>query len=259
MAKRFTDSEKWKDAWFMSLKPAHKLFWFYVLDNCDHAGIWNCNFKLASFQLGMELDEAELAEVFAGRFKLIEQSLWFIPTFIDFQYGAIKETNNLHCSVLKTLNRYKINQNISGADEPLTSPSRGAMDKDKDKDKERDKEKRGDARGDLPEVGNQDLEDAYERYPRKVGKSKGISKAKREVQTRDELANFNQAIANYRAYVLREKTEPSFIKHFSTFVSEWRDWVSVDNGRVDPDFSAKTKHRGIAEILADEERSRGTA
>lgn len=136
--------------------------------------------------------------------------------------------------------------------------------KNKDKEEELEKEKNINiAQPRLserkPEVGNQDFEDAYSRYPRKVGKSKGISKAKREVKTRDDLASFNQAISNYRAYVLREKTEPAFIKHFSTFVSEWRDWASVDNGRVDADFSATKKQRGIAEILAEEERSRGAS
>ena len=51
MAKRFTDSTKWQKPWFNNLETKHKLFWLYILDSCNHAGIWDCNISLAEFQL----------------------------------------------------------------------------------------------------------------------------------------------------------------------------------------------------------------
>jgi len=40
MAKRFTASEKWEDLWFSELSNKYKLFWIYLLDKCDNAGVW---------------------------------------------------------------------------------------------------------------------------------------------------------------------------------------------------------------------------
>jgi len=39
MAKRFTDTEKWNEDWFLEIINPHKLFWIYICDNCNHAGI----------------------------------------------------------------------------------------------------------------------------------------------------------------------------------------------------------------------------
>ena len=38
MAKRFTDNEKWKNQFFKGLSTVNKLFFLYILDDCDHAG-----------------------------------------------------------------------------------------------------------------------------------------------------------------------------------------------------------------------------
>ena len=51
MAKRFTDTEKWKDPWFCALTEKEKLFWVYIVDNCDHAGIWRVNWPLVQFYI----------------------------------------------------------------------------------------------------------------------------------------------------------------------------------------------------------------
>jgi hypothetical protein len=86
MAKRFTDSEKWNDPWFMEISPDMKLVWGYLTDNCNHAGIWKINNKLAGFQLGFPLDADSIPEKFKGRiFRLGDY--FFIPKFLTFQYG----------------------------------------------------------------------------------------------------------------------------------------------------------------------------
>jgi len=40
MPKRLTATEKWNDPWFCGLNIEDKLFWIYLCDNCDHAGIY---------------------------------------------------------------------------------------------------------------------------------------------------------------------------------------------------------------------------
>jgi hypothetical protein len=86
MAKRFTDSTKWNDDWFFNLNNEEKLAWIYILDTCDHAGIWKKNIRLLNFHTGSGFVEDTLKQVFSGKFIEIKDK-WFIPKFIKFQYG----------------------------------------------------------------------------------------------------------------------------------------------------------------------------
>ena len=49
MAKRFTDTEKWKDEWYTELSSDYKIIWQYLLDTCDNAGIYKRNIKLLNY------------------------------------------------------------------------------------------------------------------------------------------------------------------------------------------------------------------
>ena len=141
MAKRFTDNQKWSKSWFMDLEPRDKLLWIYMTDSCDHAGVWEINWKLTSFMVGFQV--AKLPDSFEKQVYKINEKKYFIKDFIDFQYGQLSENNRAHNSVLTILNKYMLIKR--GAYMPLTSPFQGGKDKDKDKDKDKvkDKEKRG--------------------------------------------------------------------------------------------------------------------
>ncbi len=130
MAKRFTASEKWDDPWFCSLNPIEKLFWLYVLDKCDHAGLWQANWPLVKFHLGEIPDLSK----FEGRLSEIERDRYFIQKFIEFQYKSLNPANKVHQSIISKLEK-------QGACKPLGSPLQGAKDKDKEKDKDKDKDK----------------------------------------------------------------------------------------------------------------------
>jgi hypothetical protein len=77
-----------------------------------------------------------------------------------------------------------------------------------------------------------DFESLYLKYPRKQGKGKGLARCKAQVKTQEDYNALSRAIDKYRMYCLKEKTERQFIKHFSTFMSEWRDWLDSDVGAV---------------------------
>ena len=64
MAKRFTDTEKWKKQFVKSLDPVYKLFWFYILDECDHAGIWHVEIEIAEIRIGAKIDVKTAKEKF---------------------------------------------------------------------------------------------------------------------------------------------------------------------------------------------------
>jgi len=134
MAKRFTDTGKWKKKWIRELNPDMKLFWFYLLDNCDHAGIWEVDIDLASFQVGVKLDEARILKVFNRKIVPFKDGKWFVPKFIEYQYGELNENVNAHKSVIKILKKYGLNKK----NQQLPNSSSGTV-QDKDMNMVKDK------------------------------------------------------------------------------------------------------------------------
>lgn len=131
MAKRFTDTEKWERPWFRNLPLEMKCFWVFVTDKCDIAGIWYVDLDLASYLIGKKIKTEDIYRFFGEQIVVLDNGKrWLIKDFANFQYGELKDTNNLHRSVIKRLE----DVDISGADQPLTSPWPGAKDKVKDKD-----------------------------------------------------------------------------------------------------------------------------
>jgi hypothetical protein len=97
VANRFTDTEKWKDEWFLKLEPMMKILWLYMCDTCDSAGVWKVNFHLASFSIGSILDKQSALKAMGDRIHVINCDKWFIPKFITYQYrGKLSPTNNAH-------------------------------------------------------------------------------------------------------------------------------------------------------------------
>lgn len=116
MPKRMTDTEKWKKPFLRGLNGAYKLLWFYILDDCDYAGIWQVDFEVARIRIGEQNITYEGAvAAFGDRIQIIGKFKWFLSDFIDFQYGELKETNRMHVSVIKVLNQ----NGIKGYQTPL--------------------------------------------------------------------------------------------------------------------------------------------
>ena len=128
MSKRFTDTGKWKKLWFRKLPIKIKCFWIYLIDNCNHAGIWEVDFELASLFIGEPITETETKEYIGDRYTVLKNGRkWFISKFIDFQYGELNPVNRVHKSILYILEK-------EGAIKGLKRPVNGCKDKDKDKD-----------------------------------------------------------------------------------------------------------------------------
>jgi len=149
MAKRFTDTNKYKKPFIRSLQGAYKLLWDFLYHDCDHAGVWIVDFETAQIFVGkdMKVNYEDALKFFnSGEVRIVVLdggSRWFIPSFIEFQYGKLSEKNRLHISVISILSKYDLldeSLNLK-VNKPLTSPLQGAKDKDKEqcKDKEKDK------------------------------------------------------------------------------------------------------------------------
>ena len=137
MAKRFTESGKWKKKWIRQLDPKYKLFWFYLLDNCDHAGVFDADIESASFHIGLEYTEKEVLEVFNRKIVPFKTDKWFIPKFVEYQYGELNENNRAHLSVINILNKY----NLLDPNKTLARPLKGVKEQVKVQVKVKDKSK----------------------------------------------------------------------------------------------------------------------
>jgi len=138
MAKRMTDTDKWKKRFLKELKPEHKLLWFYILDDCNHAGIWDVDIEVASIRIGADLIYDMLPQAFLDKIVIFDNGdKWFIPDFIDFQYGELNPNSNVHKSVIALLDRY----NLEGYGKGSQGVQSTLNNKDKDKDIVKDKVK----------------------------------------------------------------------------------------------------------------------
>lgn len=126
MPKRFTATEKWLDPWFCALQERDRFFWIYILDNCDHAGIWQVNPLLIETYFPGYIVEARK---FGDRVEVLTDQKWYISKFVEFQYGKLNPASNVHSSVLKRLKKERVAKGFTKG-----SPTLKAKDKDKDKD-----------------------------------------------------------------------------------------------------------------------------
>lgn len=138
MAKRFTDTNKYKKPFIRGLQGAYKLFWDYLYHDCDHAGIWIVDFEIAQIYIGedMPVNKEDALKYFnTDELRIIQfddGKKWFIPSFVYFQYGELNSQNRAHNSVISLLEK----NNLYHRNKGLISSLQGAKDMDKVKVKE---------------------------------------------------------------------------------------------------------------------------
>lgn len=102
MAKRFTDTKKWNDDWYLSLSNDYRVVWQWLLDNCSHAGLCKRSIGLVNIMCRTNLTEEDLIEKMEGRL-IIHNDYWFIPKFIKFQYSTLLSSKPAIIGVVKEL------------------------------------------------------------------------------------------------------------------------------------------------------------
>jgi hypothetical protein len=123
MPKRFTATEKWDDPWYRKLPNEYKCIWDYICSKCDMVGAWKVDFEMVSFCMCLiEIDQNKVLQQFNNgkeRIRVLNcGSVWLVRDFVKFQYGVLKDNNNLHRSVISKLE-------VLGAVEGLNSPCGG--------------------------------------------------------------------------------------------------------------------------------------
>jgi len=144
MAKRFIDTNIFQDSWFMNLSPEAKLFFIYLITNCDNAGIIDLNIRLAEFQTGIK-DLRNSFHTVCGEFgekRLInlKENYYFLPNFIRYQYpNGLNSAVKAQQSVVLKLQDFNINPNsLERVNKQLEGSYITPQDKDMYKDKDKD-------------------------------------------------------------------------------------------------------------------------
>lgn len=108
MSLRFTQTDKWKDDWYLSLSNDNRIVWQYLLDNCSIAGRFKKELFLLNSLCSTKYSAEDLKSIFEE--KLIDMGdYFFIPNYLKHQYPSGLTSNKpLIVSVRKELEKYKL-------------------------------------------------------------------------------------------------------------------------------------------------------
>lgn len=155
MAKRFTDTDIWKNQrWFRKLKPDYKLAFCYIKDSCHHSGLWKIDCSDLIDDLGLDefdfekfvdfintdFDKITGKVVKKDRIRIVKNYLW-ITGFIQFQYEGKDKKVNYYAAPVRTALLFLssvdiLNEALSKGYITLTKPLEEGWERPKDKEKD---------------------------------------------------------------------------------------------------------------------------
>ena len=217
--KRFTETTKWGDPWFRKLPMESKLFWQWMLDHCDHAGVIDPDVELAAFQIGYRKGKANLLESLGDRItKLPNGKIWIVK-FMDFQFSKLSDKCPAHRPVYQSIEKNGLDTLPKGY--PKGIPTLKDKDKDKGKDKGKDKESILNGKEWNPDPTQSRLNALYRRRPSNPWDAKML-KVYRAISFDDEeIALVEKFHADPEAYKR---------KSLSTLLNTWDE--EVDRARM---------------------------
>ena len=232
MAKRYTDTEKWKKQFLKRLSSKHKLFWQFINDDCDHSGVWYVDIEVASIRVGEKIDLPEALKAFnEDETRIVEidnGKKWLILPFIPFQYGEVlSEKNRLHTSVSESLRKHGF-EYAKGLIRALYGPKVKVKDKVKVIGEEHEK-------GEILIADRDEVLEAdpnynqlesfnvfFEAYPSKIKRSQALRIWVETVVNRDIASRIQKALVNYKMHLdansWKQPQEPQ------NWLAEWPDW-----------------------------------
>jgi hypothetical protein len=230
MSKRYIDTEIWNKRWFRMLRPKMKNAWFWITGKCNHAGfLADPDMDLASFQIGERIEEDEILRVFKDRIFPMEpdgspDQCWFIPQYIEFQYGQLDPKNRVHKSVLNILQK-KLDGDLGS----YMTQTR-VIDEAKDKDKEKD----------IAKAKDKDKERVKGKIISRKPKHEQVKEVREMVKSNPK--QFSEKVDVWRAFQTwcdymeqEQKTYKKYLPAFRNWVRKAEDFAGVAPG--------KTSHR----------------
>jgi hypothetical protein len=104
MAKRFTDSDKWEDPWFVDLSPNSKVLFLFLCDNCDMAGFYERHDRMTSFYTQIPPDQIVSAYSEINKSVICRDRWVFVKNFVRHQKNLpLNPLNGAHLSIIRSL------------------------------------------------------------------------------------------------------------------------------------------------------------
>lgn len=114
MAKRFIDTGFLNQKWIRKLSSEHKCFLIYLMLKCDNAGIIDLDLEDAEFWIGKKINDTLNFLQDNYLISIPDEGKYFIPKFIEWQYGDLSSNKNIVVQARQILNKYGlINEDYS--------------------------------------------------------------------------------------------------------------------------------------------------
>jgi len=133
MGKRFIATEMWDDPEFIDIPAEAKTLWVYLFCKCDNSGVIKLSTRIANMVINGSIDIAKTIEILVtlGWVEVLSENKYFLPKFIQFQYGELTYECKPHRQVFELLKKHSLFERV------LKGFQKGierVQDKDKDKD-----------------------------------------------------------------------------------------------------------------------------
>jgi hypothetical protein len=233
MAKRFIDTGIFDDAWYMDLSKDGKILWLYFITKCDHAGMLSLNIKLCKVQTGINNIPTVIKEL-GNRLVTVNQLLYFIPKFIEFQYPNFPNSNvKQQASAIEILSKYQLfNKETLTVTQQLTNSYVNDNDNDNDNVNVNENEKK---------KVNFSFENFWNLYDKKVGDKDKIIKKWLALSDQDR-----EAVIKYIPGYIKSKPDKQYRKDPATFLNN-KSW----NDEIIQSIPKKRSTHGITEKKRD--------
>lgn len=113
--RRMTDTELWNKEWFQEYSLKQKVLIRFLFDNCDCAGVWEPNYRMASFIIGEQITIEDILSLNKSKdqVEVLKNGKIFIPSFVRFQNGELSESCRPHLKVIETLKKHGLYERVS--------------------------------------------------------------------------------------------------------------------------------------------------
>lgn len=238
MSKRFTDTMKWDDPWFMEMDAKHKLLWLYIVDKCDNAGVWKINTAIASVYIGDPVSKDDLLFFNNGkdRIKLFDNDTkLLVKAFVKFQIVDLNsidkssKPSNLQKNCISSVLQYIESEQLTADDYGILSGKLphlyrilGGKGKGKGKDNGNSKDKE--------DTYSAEFENFWMVYPRKEGKGKAW----------ESWGHKNPPLQKCLDTLVWQKTSNQWTKDNGKFIPMPTTWLNQRRWEDEPSCVTKT-------------------
>jgi hypothetical protein len=205
MPRRIAITERWnEDAWFGELPLRLKIFYIYLCDRCDCAGIWEPNWRVADFEIGEHFDPEDTLQKLQPKVTLLPSGKWVVANFVYVQYRVSiadlkPEKNTVHLGVVRRLAKEGLWDgpvpDRVGPEVPVVAEGFDAEGR---------------------------FEAAWEAYPEKSGKKAAIQHFIASVRSEEDFQSLMRAMGHY---LKSPRVLKGFVQNGSTWFNNWKDWI----------------------------------